>query len=79
MLGNMGYSTVNCVSMPIEVGSYTFTCPYGNIGEITDYGVTNPGSGNPADQCVNNANNEACKPDGLGIDTAILGMVGQPT
>ena len=45
MLGNMGYSTVNCVSMPVEVGSYTFTCPYGVIGQITDFGVNNPGSG----------------------------------
>ena len=63
MLGNMGYSTVNCMSMPLEVGYYTLTCPYGVIGNITDYGVKIKGDGNPIDQCASNDNNKACKPD----------------
>lgn len=49
MLGNLGYSTVNCASMPIEVGAVSISCTYGVIGAIYQLGVSTPGDGNPLD------------------------------
>lgn len=48
-LGNLGYSTVACLSMPVEVGSIAVSCPYGVIGKVYSFGVTNTLDGNPLD------------------------------
>ena len=50
-LGNLGYSSVNCVSMPIEVGKIQISCNYGSIGQVFAYGVSNLSDNNPYDQC----------------------------
>lgn len=49
MLGNMGYSSVSCLSMPVEIGSYVYSCNYGVIGEVLSFGITNVGDGNSQD------------------------------
>lgn len=49
MLGNLGYSSVSCLSMPVEIGSYELSCNYGIIGEVLNFGITNPNDGNPQD------------------------------
>ena len=59
-LGNLGYSSVQCASIPTEVGKLALSCPYGSIGEILDYGV-NPLSEN-RNICINGDTNEQCKP-----------------
>jgi len=42
-------------------------CDFGTIGEIFDYGVTNPESDGPIDACITNDSNSACKPDSKDI------------
>lgn len=39
-LGNMGFSTAQCVNVPMDVSSTPLHCPYGTIGHIKDFGVT---------------------------------------
>lgn len=63
MLGNLGYSSLNCVNLPVELGSLTVSCSFGSIGEITQFGVSNPGDGNPVDQCLINDINKKCTPN----------------
>ena len=38
-LGNMGYSSVQCSSVEIDVGKLNINCPYGGVGKIIGYGV----------------------------------------
>jgi hypothetical protein len=38
-LGNLGYSTVQCASIPLGVQSINIDCPYGTVGEVLDFGV----------------------------------------
>lgn len=63
MLGNLGYSSVNCQIIPVEVGAIHVSCNYGVIGNVTQIGVTNTGDSNPVDICVVNSNNQACAPN----------------
>lgn len=39
MLGNLGYSSVNCDSAPVTVGYVGLQCNYGVVGEIYDFGM----------------------------------------
>lgn len=62
-IGNLGYSSVQCSSVPLTVGQITLSCPYGNIGEIHDYGIRSyPHTA--SDLCLNNDISAPCKPDG---------------
>ena len=38
-LGNLGYSSVQCAAIPVEVGRLNMQCPFGTIGQVLDYGV----------------------------------------
>lgn len=60
MLGNLGYSSVQCHNIPVSLGNIAITCKYGTVGSILDYGVNNPKSGSPVDACVNNSDNSFC-------------------
>ena len=60
-LGNLGYSSVQCASIPTAVHRLSLDCPYGTIGEFLDYGV-NPLQANK-NTCVTDASNKMCKPD----------------
>ena len=62
MIGNLGYSSVECVHIPVSLGRITLDCSYGEIGSIIDFGINNPSMGSPADACVNNNYNKKCKP-----------------
>ena len=62
-LGNMGYSSVQCRSMPLAVEKMVYDCPYGTVGEIYDYGVNHVNDGGSRDSCVETDQNRACKPD----------------
>ena len=79
MLGNMGYSSVNCANMPIEVGSINVSCGFGQIGAVTQLGVSNPLDGNALDICVVNDLNRACVPNSSTIDQVVAAGVGQPS
>jgi len=39
------------------------SCNFGTIGQIYDYGITNPDSDGPIDACLTNDDNKACKPN----------------
>ena len=62
MLGNLGYSSVECRNIPVSLGNIAITCQYGTVGKIFEFGVNNPDSGSPIDACVNNDENSSCKP-----------------
>ena len=62
MIGSLGYSTVECVQIPVSVGRVALTCPFGSVGEIIDFGVNNPSTGSPPDACITNDKNRSCKP-----------------
>lgn len=61
-LGNMGYSSVQCSSIPMGIGVLSLSCPYGQIGEILDYGVNDVHNGVDTQLCANTEANQNCKP-----------------
>jgi len=75
-LGNMGYSSVQCASIPTNVDRLSLACPYGTIGEFLDYGI-NPLIDNK-NTCVNNDSNSMCKPDADFVMESLLSSVGDP-
>ena len=77
-MGNMGYSSVQCASIPLEVGKLSLQCPYGTIGEIYEYGVNL--SDDMLTNCANNDEINQCQPDSasfLGLKTAAIGKATQ--
>jgi len=69
MLGNMGYSSVQCTSVPLDLGKINIQCPYGKVGEIYEYGIN--ASDATAENCLANDDIAKCKPDSTSfIDTS---------
>ena len=60
MIGNLGYSSVECTNIPMSLGNLVMTCPYGTVGKVFHYGVNNPDLGSPIDACTNNEFNKKC-------------------
>ena len=75
-LGNMGYSSVQCRSMPLAVEKMVYDCPYGTVGEIYDYGV-NLASTDQRDSCVETDKNRACKPDNPNFNRLLNDSLGK--
>ena len=63
MISHLGYSSTECMGIPISVGRITLQCPNGKIGRIFDYGVNVPETGSPIDACLNNNLISDCRPD----------------
>lgn len=63
MIANLGYSSMQCHSAPVSLGSIPITCEYGIVGQIVEYGINNPDMGSPVDACINNDFNRSCKPN----------------
>ena len=59
-MGNLGYSSMQCGVMPIEVGRMSLQCPHGTIGEVYDFGLNL--SDDTASNCANNDAISDCKP-----------------
>lgn len=64
MLGNLGYSSINCDSSPARVGYVGLQCNSGTIGQVYDYGFRVMQDDDSYDMCVKNDDMEVCKPDG---------------
>ena len=62
MIGNLGYSSVECRNIPVSLGNLVMSCPYGRVGTVFDYGINNPDSGSPVDACTRNEFNKSCNP-----------------
>ena len=62
MIGNLGYSTIECLHIPVSLGKLTLHCSYGHIGQIIDYGINSAAMGSPEDACINNDYNRRCQP-----------------
>ena len=62
MLGNLGYSSVNCDSAPTKVGFIGLQCNFGTIGEIYDYGFHERNDEDTFEMCINDENMFPCKP-----------------
>lgn len=75
-LGNMGYSSVQCAQIPYSVQRLSLSCPYGNIGEFLDFGVT-PRADNK-DLCKNTAENSMCSPT-ADIQSSLEASIGEPS
>lgn len=77
MLNALGYSTVSCISLPVEIGLMLAGCDYGTIGEIYYLGVANSkDSTNFMDQCSVNETNKACEPNSSFVDKAKSDAIG---
>jgi hypothetical protein len=74
-LGNLGYSSVQCASIPSKVGQLNLDCPYGSIGKFLDYGI-NPLAANK-NTCVNDSTNDMCYPDSDFIKENFEGSIGE--
>ena len=73
-LGNLGYSSVQCASIPSQVGQLNLDCPYGKIGKFLDYGI-NP-SVETKNTCVNDSTNDMCYPDSDFIKSDLESSIG---
>ena len=63
MLGNLGYSSVNCESLLLG-NILSMRCDIGKIGKILDYGVvTEDNSLDLLSVCMNTEDTLDCKPD----------------
>lgn len=76
-IGNMGYSSVQCAVMPLDVEKMSLQCPYGKIGEIYDYGINL--SDENASNCANNDDILACKPDSKSFEASMFLAPGKVT
>lgn len=71
----MGYSSVQCTTIPLEIGGMTLQCPYGYIGELYDSGVNL--SDLTASNCASHADIDQCKPDSVAFANAIASSIGK--
>ena len=78
-LGNMGYSSVQCSSIPLLVKKISISCPFGVIGEFLDYGINHNGDGGEADSCMTTEFNKPCRPDAPNFTTILNGAIGKST
>ena len=58
-LGNLGYSTSQCTSIPLEIGVLPAQCPFGRIGEIYAFGI-NPATMLSRAYCDRVPENKVC-------------------
>ena len=77
MISNLGYSSVECINVPLALEKITLSCPYGTIGEIMEYGINNEKTGSPPDACINNDKNKVCKPNSSRIGSVLKKALGK--
>lgn len=58
-LGNMGYSTIKCSNLPVDLNKITMTCSYGQISKVYHFGV-NPSNITNKDTCQKTTENTLC-------------------
>ena len=58
-LGNLGFSTSKCLTIPLSIGAAPLNCAYGKIGEVKHFGVT-PSDAKVSNMCVVDSTNEKC-------------------
>jgi len=75
MIGNMGFSSVQCASIPVSVGKLNIACSYGTIGEILDSGVNQ--ADEQAANCASNDDIKACVPDSASFLADLDGIIGE--
>ena len=75
MLGNLGYSSVQCASIPLDVGQINMMCPFGKIGEIYDSGINQKDS--DATNCAENDEIKACHPNSAAFTAAMTASIGK--
>jgi hypothetical protein len=62
-LGNMGYATQKCASVPVDIMVIELSCSYGVLGEILDFGYNDISATDMPDLCANIPESEDCKPN----------------
>jgi len=72
-IGALGYSSYECQSIPQNIGTFTFYCSYGTIGEVTYIGV-NPT--NAHGSCQWNTQNSIC-PVSAAFNATMAAATGQ--
>jgi hypothetical protein len=80
MISNVGYSSVQCASIPVDVIQLSLSCPYGTIGaadngEPLDWGI-NLGQAD-ARNCLTNEVNAKCTPDNPNLLKSFDALVGK--
>jgi hypothetical protein len=61
-LGNLGYSSQKCASVPVDIMTISLSCSYGVLGEILDVGYNDISATGQSDLCANNELTQACTP-----------------
>jgi hypothetical protein len=56
-LGNMGYSTMQCLSVPFDLGKIPLFCPYGAINEVRHIGINPDIPSASKDACMETSEN----------------------
>lgn len=74
MIGNMGFSSVQCASIPVDVKKLNIMCPFGTIGKILDQGINQEDA--DATNCASNTKIEACKPNSTSYLAAMTAAIG---
>ena len=65
MLGNLGYSSVECDLTPVLTERIGMLCSFGQIGQIFDFGIHEGSLEDTFEMCVNDEYMSQCKPDNL--------------
>ena len=58
------------------IGKLSVECPYGQVGEIFEFGVNDLSMGVSGDLCMNTAENTACYPDNPSIPSELMKTIG---
>ena len=75
MIGNMGFSSVQCAQIPVDVKKLNIMCSYGTIGNILDMGINQQDA--DATNCASNDAIKACMPDSDEFTAAMAAAIGQ--
>ena len=74
MIGNMGFSSVQCAQIPVDVKKLNIMCPFGKIGQILDQGINQQDA--DATNCATNELIKSCMPDSSAFKNSMSAAIG---
>lgn len=74
-IGNLGYSSVQCASIPVDVKKLNIMCPFGTVGKIIDQGINQKDK--DASNCANNDAISNCTPNSDSFKAAMTAAIGK--
>jgi hypothetical protein len=71
----LGYAKTNCITVALLLKEVEFSCPYGVVGEILDFGVNVLGEVE-VNTCITTAQNRKCTPTSTDFIAQVNNAVG---